>query len=182
MQYKQFEIMQGTKYEDINGKVFAFYQDLITLIRPVRFYDLGCWQGGISAFMSDLGLPSVAIDIQPAPLLVGYNGVEFYQDNFLKSAKKYISMIVNEIGPVIVLCDGGGNLDAKLTQAHIYAPELRVGDVLLTHDFNNHDESGGTTPTKLYPLMESLGYSRLEMENYDPLLMMTSMHIRRRLN
>ena len=177
-QYKQFRIMQGTKYADAYGKVLAFYRDLVALVRPVRFYDLGCWQGGISALMADLGVPAVAVDVDVAPLLAGYPGVEFHRDDYMASADKYLMMIADEAGPVIVLCDGGGGEEAKLAQARRYAPGLRVGDVLLTHDFGELAESGGTTPAHLYPMMKSLGYARLENDGYDPLLMGLSMHMR----
>jgi len=177
-EYKQFRIMQATTYEDKYGKVLAFYRDLAALVRPARFYDLGCWQGGISALMADLGVPAVAVDMDPAPLLEGYPGVEFHRDDYMGSADKYLMMIADETGPVVVLCDGGGGEEAKLEQALRYAPGLRVGDVLLTHDFGEVAESGGTTPARLYPAMAALGYDRLEMDGYDPLLMGLSMHVR----
>jgi len=173
VQHNNIPIMQTS-----GSGILDFYERLLTLFSPTRFYELGCWNGGLSAFMADHGCQAVAVDTDDAPAIHNYPGVVFLRWDYMAAAGELAGMIAREPGRIIVLCDGGGGPGAKYEQAKIYAPLLRIGDILLTHDYHEVEESGGSTPEKLNALLIPLGYEVLTVDKHDPLKIHTSVHIR----
>lgn len=124
------------------------FYNLLEIIKPNTIIEVGTANGGFTRFLKftvdllDLETHIVSYDIVEQPhyneireagVDVRVKNVFNYQD---RTADKEIIDLIQQPGTILVLCDGGN----KIAEVNTLAEYLKVGDVIMAHDYCHDDE------------------------------------------
>lgn len=145
------------------------FPDLAAIIaphRPQRVIELGTDEGGFSGWLADLVSPwdgfVHTFDIKPKfkpRLLDDFDNLDFHEANVLSDTNKLVAKLIQEGDErVLLYCDNGD----KQREVELYAPLLKVGDLLATHDYNTEIMASWVEPFVSYLGFEKEGHERME--------------------
>lgn len=140
--YNRIQFVLGQHVVHSWAELF-FIEQILDKYHFDSLIETGTYEGGLSLFLGvhalRMNAKAVTFDIKPEPLNVrqGFYGklkpllpLEFHQldccsDEAVEIIKHYISL-----GRTLIYCDGG----EKPKEFNLYAPLLKVGDVIMSHD------------------------------------------------
>ncbi|MDP3767929.1 MAG: hypothetical protein Q8S13_07930 [Dehalococcoidia bacterium] len=132
--------------------------------KPQIVVELGTDEGGFSAWLADLVAPwggkvwtfDREVKFDPALLDGRFPNLAFKQGDVLdlRAGGHYVAGLISTPAPTLIYCDNGN----KVREIELYAPLLRVGSLLATHDYTRA-ERGEVPAAWAEPFVAALGYA-----------------------
>lgn len=141
-------------YQDFTAcqrpEIFSAFSSFIEKERPSLVVEIGTCYGGLTKSLSDStkvhSIPFITYDIaenESSERLKKFN-VDFRIENIFQETKVeeytlkpyFLDYLLSVPSPVMILCDGGN----KIGEFNAFAKVLRVGDILMAHDFSYEEE------------------------------------------
>lgn len=144
---------------------FADIAAIISPHQPKIVVELGTDEGGFSGWLADLVLPwggsVVTFDIKKkfkTGLLLDFANLQFREADVLTAIHPSVRGALGSAAPALLYCDNGN----KQREVELYAPLLRVGDILATHDYNTEIMAEWVEPHVAALGFEKEGHARME--------------------
>jgi len=119
-----------------NQLAFPLFRELFDRQSFVTVIEIGTALGGTCLFLADEGQKRGfrCVSYEPLPLVespeLEATGAVRGRDCFAQESLTEVAALVKE-GQTLILCDGGNKVGEFLT----FAPLLKVGDVIMAHDY-----------------------------------------------
>lgn len=135
-----------------NENVFDAFKKLLNEYKPKRVLEIGTAGGGTIQFIRDyldeIGLTETTIKSFEVKEHKWYKdmratGIEIIIENIFTHSYReiekpeFVEEYIKSEGPTLVLCDGG----SKINEFKILAPYLKVGDIIMAHDYVDTKEN-----------------------------------------
>lgn len=125
---------------------------LFQAIRPKTIIEIGTAAGGLTLLLRDIldlidltDTSLITYDVINSPLQtkISDKRITFFQKNLFSSDYEslidsdFIRTQIQEVGPTIILCDGG----RKSKEFNLLSPFLKLGDVIMAHDYAKDEQT-----------------------------------------